>query len=267
MLVVVGGGAVRVGQAIARRHLRYLETIAVNCDARVQELDEFDRRVYLGPQGAPEQGTSGSPAVAGRLARAAEPALDRLFDGSTFVTIVASLGGGAGTGALPYVLEAATRAAEFVSVFVIKPFECEGDRRAVADRALAHLHFLDGFVEKQESKRATLTILDNEILARKNRGLPIAKVSDHWAQLVSNHIEQSFVAPIEAAVEASRLGRELPPTPETVILPALEADAGPIRVPSPAEPPMPMPPGLDAGDIAELTIEILPTDGGPAVLR
>ncbi len=266
LLVVVGGGAVRVGRAISRRHLRYLETVAINCDARVQEHDEFDRRVYLGPPSAPEEGTGGSPSVGGRLARAAEPALDRLFEGATFITVVASLGGGSGTGALPFVLEAASRAAEFVSVFAIKPFECEGDRRAVAERALARLHFLEGFVEKQENRHASLRVLDNESLARRERQLPIQRLAEHWAELVATYIEQSFVAPIEAAVESRRLERVVEAEPIRIPAPP---PIGPTPLP-PAEPPLgpfPLAPTMDlGGPDAELTFETFAPPGGPALL-
>ncbi len=262
VLVVVGGGAVRVGREIARRHLRYLETVAVNCDARVQELEEFDRRVYLGPQTAPEDGTGGSPAVGGRLARAAEPALDRLLEGATFVTVVASLGGGSGTGALPFVLEAASRAAEFVSVFAIKPFECEGDRRAVADRALARLHFLEGFVEKQESRHGALQVLDNEALLKHDRRLPLNRLAHHWAELITGHIEHSFVRPIEAAIEARRLERVVEAEPVRLAPPTLP---GPTPL-SPAEPPgvpMPLAPHMELGGTdAELTFETFLPPGG-----
>ena len=265
VLVVVGGGAVRVGREIARRHLRYLETVAVNCDPRVQELEEFDRRVYLGAQNALSEGTGGSPAVGGRLAQAAEPALDRILNGATFVIVVASLGGGSGTGALPHVLEAASRAAEFVSLFAIKPFECEGDRRAVAERALARLHFLEGFVEKQETRRGTLTVLDNEGLLKHRKGLPLNRLSAHWADLIGQHIEQSFLAPIEAALESRRIERVSEPDP--VRLPA-PGPVGPTPLP-PAEPPLapiPLAPQMDLGEDAELTFEVFGTQGpGPSL--
>ncbi|HYK92751.1 MAG TPA: hypothetical protein VEY07_01750 [Thermoplasmata archaeon] len=262
VLAVVGGGAVRVGREIARRHIRYLETIAVNCDPRVQEVEEFDRRVFLGPQNATEIGTGGSPLVGGRLAQAAEPALDRIFSGATFVIVVASLGGGSGTGALPHVLEAASRSAEFVSVFAIKPFECEGERRAIADRALARLHFLESFVEKRESRRGTLTVLDNEQLVKHQRGLPLNRLSTHWAEVIGRHIEQSFLAPIEAALETRRIERVTETEGIRVLAPT---PAGPAPMP-PGEPPLspiPLAPQMNPSGDVELTFEILSGPGGP----
>ena len=259
VLVAVGGGAVRVGREVARRHIRYLETVAVNCDPRVQELEEFDRRVYLGAQSGAADASLGSPAIGGRLARAAEPALDRLFHGATFVIVVASLGGGAGTGALPFVHEAASRSAQILSVYAIKPFACEGDRRAIADRALARLHFLETFVEKQESRRGTLTVLDNETLVRRHRGLSLPQLARHWADQIGRHIEHAYLAPTEAALEARRVGRSVEPEP---IRPVVSVPIVPAPTP-PVEPPMgpiPLAPQMELPLDVELTFEVL---GGP----
>lgn len=261
VLAVVGGGAVRIGREVARKRLRYVETVAINCDPKVQDLEEFDRRVCLGPGSGAPADTGGSPAVGGHLARAAEPALDRIFEGATFVTVVASLGGGAGTGALPYILEAAAHASEVLSVFLVKPFACEGERRAVAERAIARLHFLDAFVEKQQRGAATLQVLDNEELARCEPKLPIARFNGRWAELVASHVERAFVIPAEAAVEAGRLAglaepettvRVPPgPTPELIVPPAADDPEGLL-------------PRMAPGD-AELTFEIDPR-GGPTFL-
>lgn len=265
MLVAVGGGAIRVGREIARRHPRYLETVAVNCDTRVQDAEEFDRRVFLGPPNAASTGAGGSPLQGAHLAQAAEPVLERMFEGATFVTILASLGGGTGTGALPYLVDAASRGAEFVTVFAIKPFGAEGDRRAVAERTLGRLHFVGGFVDKRETGRAWLHVLDNETLLKHQGALPFGRVAQHWAEVVGTYIEQSIVAPIEAVVESRRLEKV--------------AESEPVRMPPPApldplyptapEPPigpMPLAPSMDAGT-AELTFEILTPPGGPELLR
>ena len=205
LLVCVGGGATRIGTEVARRHLRYVETVAINCDPRVQEREEFDRRVCLGYGSGPEGDAGGSSVVGGHLARAAEPALERIFQGATFVTVVATLGGGTGTGVLPFVLEAASRSAEVVSVFVVKPFGCEGERRALAERAIARLHFIDSFVEKQERHQAKLTVLDNESLVERAPRIPLKALNREFAELISAHVERSFVIPAEAAIEAERL--------------------------------------------------------------
>lgn len=257
VLAAVGGGAIRVAREVARRHIRHLETVAINCDPKVQGFDEFDRRVYLGPDSGADTDTGGSPFVGGVLARAAEPALDRIFHGVTFVVVVGSLGGGAGSGAFPYVLEVASRNAEIVSAFVIKPFRCEGDRRALADRAIGRLHFVGAFVEKRERGLASLQTLDNESLVPGGGSLAFTRIADHWASVIADHIERSFLAPTEAILNATQLAES------PLAVPLLEEEVGtaelevvpPVRAPAPdLPPPMPAAQGL-RGEV-ELTFEV-----------
>ncbi|MCI4323835.1 MAG: hypothetical protein L3K03_07460 [Thermoplasmata archaeon] len=276
LLVCVGGGATRIGSEVASRHLRYVETVAINCDPRVQEKEEFDRRVCLGYGSGPEGDAAGSPTIGSQLARAAEPALERIFQGATFVTIVASLGGGTGTGVLPFVLEAASRSAEVVSVFVVKPFTCEGERRALADRAIARLHFIDSFVEKQERNQAKLTVLDNDSMVERAPKIPLRALNREFAEVIAAHVERSFVIPAEAAFEAERLARlaepELsPPYPEPAP-PAPEREYERPMSPEPLAPSalridfdaMGGAPGPSLGGDAELTFEVIdPFPRGP----
>ena len=257
VLAAVGGGAIRVTREIARHHVRHLETVAINCDPRVQGFDEFDRRVYLGPDSGAETDTGGSPFVGGVLARAAEPALQRIFHGVTFVIVVGSLGGGAGSGAFPYVLEVASQNAEVVSAFVIKPFRCEGDRRGLAERAIGRLHFVESFVEKRQRGIATLQVLDNESLVAKCGSLAFTRIADHWASVVEEHIVRSFLIPTEAILNAA----ETAPEAVTPTLESSELENPPLGVVPPAPSPGPMaPPPIPALQSApedvELTFEV-----------
>jgi Tubulin/FtsZ family, GTPase domain len=257
VLAAVGGGAIRVAREIARRHIRHLETVAINCDPKVQGFDEFDRRVYLGPDSGAETDTGGSPFVGGVLARAAEPALQRIFRGVTFVIVVGSLGGGAGSGAFPYVLEVASRNSEVVSAFVIKPFRCEGDRRALADRAIGRLHFVESFVEKRERGLATLQTLDNESLVRTCGAMAFSRIAEHWASVIEEHIERSFLAPTEAILSAAQLSHSVLAPPLNAVeveTPELEVTP-PSRAPPP-DAPIPIPAVLGSPGEVELTFEV-----------
>ncbi|HLM91552.1 MAG TPA: hypothetical protein VK424_05825 [Thermoplasmata archaeon] len=263
VLAAVGGGGIRIAREIAARHIRHLETVAINCDPKVQSFDEFDRRVYLGPDSGVERDTGGSPFVGGLLARAAEPALDRIFEGATFVIVVSSLGGGAGSGALPYLLEVASRHAEVVSAFVVRPFRCEGDRRALADRAIGRLHFVEAFVEKRERGLASLRTLDNESLVTSQANLAFGQVARHWADLIQDHIETAFLAPTEALLEAAALSHSARLTPMNQLteaeLPAVGLSIPPMApAPSPEFPPLLPAVAIRDGGEVELTFEIVP---------
>ena len=169
-------------------------------------------RVCLTTDSPDAEDTGGSPVAGGHLARSAQPALDRIFEGATFVTIISTLGGGAGTGALPFVLEAAARSCEVLSVFVVKPFKLEAERRAVADRALARLHFVDSFVALQQRGLATLQVLDDGTLTKGCGPGPDRTVQRLLGRVRRGPHRRSFVAPAEAAVEAGRLAMLADPT-------------------------------------------------------
>ncbi len=245
LLVAVGGGAVRIAQEIGRLHLRHLELVAVNCDARVQSLDEFDRRIFLGPEASSGAGTGGSPVVAGTLARAALPALERIFDRNTVVFILGSLGGGTGTGVLPCVIDAACRRSELVTTFVVKPFACEGERRSLADRVMARLSFIESFTDRQGRGQARLWALDNESLRSRAGQLTMTGVTRHWAGLVSAYIQDGFLQSMESSFVSSSA-----PTP-LVALTVPEAPFNPGSLDLP-----PLAPMASPGPSVELTLEV-----------
>ncbi len=104
-------------------------------------------------------------------------------------------------------LDVACRNSEVVSAFVIKPFRCEGERRALADRTIARLQFVESYVDRHERGRATIQTLDNESLIRTQGQRAFGEVAHHWADLIERHIETSFVGPVEAMIEAVQMTR------------------------------------------------------------
>ncbi len=266
VLAAVGGGAIQIGREIARHGIRHLETIAINCDSKVHSFEEYDRRIYLGPDSGADVDTGGSAVVGGLLARAAEPSLEKVFHGASFVILVGSLGGGAGSGAFPYVLEVASRNAGVVSAFVVKPFRCEGARRSLADRAIGRLKLIEPFTEKQERGAGSLQILDNEQLIPEFGKAAFSQVSRHWAAVVENHIEQSILAPAEAVLATIALApSRLPSALGGVAGPAPDLEVVPAGPPLVDVPPL-LPAAGAVAPQAELTFEVETEAAPPAVL-
>jgi hypothetical protein len=163
------------------------------------------------------------------------------------------------------VIDAASRSSAVLSVFVVRPFLLEHERRSTADRAMARLNFLDRFIEKQQRHQATLQVLDNEALYRRSPTLPFNAVNRRWAEVVARHIQSAYIQPAETMFAAARnaLAAEAepvnlaPPIAPAIDLPAPEP--GPMPpTPSPLAPALLAEPmGLDRAD-AELTFEVLP---------
>jgi hypothetical protein len=213
LLVAVGGGAIQVAKTVANRHVKYLETAAINCDRKVMDEKVFDKNIYLGHwMGEEVPDSGGSPSMGSALAHVAEEEIEELFEGATCVTVLASLGGGSGTGVLPVLLDTLTRSPDLahLTLILIKPFECEERRRHLAERAMAGLYFIDGLTELVQKKRAAFIILDNEDLARNKRAMPISHMISQYADEVTRHIEKYIsLSEMEATLTCMREGEML----------------------------------------------------------
>ncbi len=262
VLVAIGGGGVRIGRELARQRIRFFETVAINCDASVQGLEEFDHRICLAPGSLLDGGTAGSAQVAGTLARAARTTLERVYQNASFTVIVSSLGGGTGSGVFPFALELACTRSDFVSAFVVKPFACERERRAIAERVQAHLEFIGPDVDKHERGEAELRVLDNEAAQERNPRLPMSRLASHWAAEIREYIEQTYLIPLEStlrAMTARAVSSEPPLSAPPIVAPAVDPLWQPPVVPIEATPPMapeaPLPAIAPAGG-ADVTFEV-----------
>jgi hypothetical protein len=213
LLVAVGGGAIQVARTVANRHVKYLETAAINCDRKVMAETVFDKNIYLSHwMGEEVPDSGGSPSMGSALAHVAEEEIEELFEGATCVTVLASLGGGSGTGVLPVLLDTLTRSPDLahLTVILIKPFACEERRRHLADRAMAGLYFIDGLTELVQKKRAAFIILDNEDLAREKSAMPMSHIISQYADEVTKHIEKYIsLSEMEATLSCMREGEML----------------------------------------------------------
>ena len=250
LLVAVGGGAIRVARAAARQGMRYVETVAINGDDRVVEALDFHRRIRVA---LPQDGaldSEGLPLV--QPLPQLQGDLDRVFEGSTFVTVVASLGGEAGTEVLPSVLDAAARHAPFLSVFLLKPFACEAERRRRADHALEAVKAQGEFAHRVAATNVTLRVLDNEVAARTQSRQPFNHLAQLWGDVIAAHVHDRYIVPAEAAMEEYQLAFEAAaPINRPPVLPS---SGGPSPLPS-------VPPGFSP------LPDSLPMTPEPAVAR
>ncbi len=150
---------------------------------------------------------------------------------------------------------------------MIKPFRCEGDRRALADRAIGRLRLVESYVEKHERGSATLQVLDNESLVSRFGSVPFNRVGQHWAGLIQEHIEESFLGPAEAILEAAQatsIGMASTPLEATLPLevPTLVGGGAPSP-PAPEYPPV-LPAARAESGVAELMFEVVNEARPPA---
>ena len=139
-IVSVGGAGLNALDRIVLDGLERADVVAINTDVHSLTSSVATRKVQLGRSVSRGLGAGGDPDVGYQAAlESADEIRDALTD-SRVIFICAGLGGGTGSGAAPYIAQAAREAGALVIAFVTLPFGFEGKRRnAQAREALARL--------------------------------------------------------------------------------------------------------------------------------
>lgn len=133
---VGGAGGNTVNSIIESGHLN-LECLVANTDAQALESSKARKKVQIGVKSTKGLGAGTNPDIG---KRAAEEDIDKVMEAlgdADIVFLVAGMGGGTGSGAVP-VIARALREKNILSIAVVtKPFVFEGKRRAmVAEKAI-----------------------------------------------------------------------------------------------------------------------------------
>ena len=139
-IVSVGGAGLNALDRIVLDGLERADVVAINTDVHSLTSSVATRKVQLGRSVSRGLGAGGDPDVGYQAAlESADEIREALADASV-IFICAGLGGGTGSGAAPYIAQAAREAGALVIAFVTLPFGFEGKRRNVQAReALARL--------------------------------------------------------------------------------------------------------------------------------
>ena len=128
-VVSVGGAGLNALDRIVLDGLERADVVAINTDVQSLTSSVATRKVQLGRNVSRGLGAGGDPEVGYQAAlESAEEIREALAD-SRVIFICAGLGGGTGSGAAPYVAQAARESGALVIPFVTLPFTFEGKRR------------------------------------------------------------------------------------------------------------------------------------------
>lgn len=139
-VVGVGGSG---GSAINRMtsgRVAGIEFIAVNTDAQALNQSEAHRKIQIGRETTRGLGAGMDPDIGARAAEESEADISRHLEGADMVFLTCGLGGGTGTGSIPYIADLAREAGALTVAVVTKPFTFEGmKRREIAESGLDQL--------------------------------------------------------------------------------------------------------------------------------
>jgi cell division protein FtsZ len=139
-IVSVGGAGLNALDRIVLDGLERADVVAINTDVHSLTSSVATRKVQLGRSVARGLGAGGDPDVGYQAALESADEIREALTDSRVIFVCAGLGGGTGSGAAPYVAQAAREAGALVIAFVTLPFGFEGKRRnAQAREALARL--------------------------------------------------------------------------------------------------------------------------------
>jgi len=128
-VVGVGDGGCNAVDSMAAHWENGPSLIAINTDAQSLKTTQASTRLQIGEQITRNMGTGGDSNMGALSANDDFDTLQGLFRGMDLVFMVATLGGGTGTGATPVVARAARETGAMVIAFVTLPFTFEGERR------------------------------------------------------------------------------------------------------------------------------------------
>lgn len=159
MVVGLGGGGCRIVERLSETLGAEVALAAINTDAAALAECRIGAKVQIGASRIGGFGAGGD-ANQGRLAAEEDQeTLRALFRGQDLVLLVASLGGGTGTGAAAPTLTAARDAGAMALAFVTLPFDFEGpQRRLLAEGALKGLREVCGALIAVPNERLLETV-------------------------------------------------------------------------------------------------------------
>ena len=132
----LGGAGGRIANAVARATAGRLPAYAVDCDTAA--LAELPACQPLRLDDLPATGAGGDAAKVTSAARAQSERFHRALEDVSMAVVVAWLGGGAGSGLLPVLLDVCSERNVRTMVFLVRPFAFEGtDRLRAAGSALS----------------------------------------------------------------------------------------------------------------------------------
>jgi cell division protein FtsZ len=119
--------------------------IVVNTDVQSLSASVAPAKLQIGRDVTRGLGAGGDPGLGEEAALGSEPEIHALLEGVPLVFLVAGLGGGTGSGAVPVAARIAREAGAMVVAFVTVPFAFEGRRRC--DQAAAALERMEAYCD------------------------------------------------------------------------------------------------------------------------
>ncbi len=177
-VVGLGGAGSNITTWISEKGMAGGRIIAANTDVNHLHIQKADKLILLGEKLCKGHGCGGFPEMGGQAARETINELKAELEGANLVFLVAGLGGGTGTGAMPVVAELTRELGALTIGCVTIPFTIEMSRREKSREAINLL----------AQSCDSVVIIDNSKLREVAGNLPLKEALN-----VANALVGAFV--------------------------------------------------------------------------
>lgn len=175
----VGGAGCNAITWLFNKGINGASIYGVNTDALHLSITKADEKILVGKELTRGLGCGGYPSKGREAAKESISELKKAASGADMVFVLAGLGGGTGSGAVPVVAQLAKESGAVVIGVVTMPFECEKARQDKAEFALQELtEVVD-----------TAVVIDNNRLVDIAGNLPMEQAFAVANELVSTMIK------------------------------------------------------------------------------
>ncbi|MDY6916673.1 MAG: cell division protein FtsZ [Chloroflexota bacterium] len=151
----LGGGGCNAVTRMVQEELQGVDFIGVNTDAQALLLTEAPTRIQIGEKMTRGLGVGGDHRLGGKAAEQSRDELREAIGDADMVFLAAGMGGGTGTGTIPFVAELSKETGALTIAVVTKPFTFEGTHR---------MQVAEAGIENLIGKVDTLIIIPNDRL-------------------------------------------------------------------------------------------------------
>lgn len=140
LVIGVGGGGGNAIDTAISMGVKGVDFVAMNTDSQALKRSLAEKKIVLGVETTGGLGAGSNPHVGRCAAEESIEEIEKILDGYHIVFIVASMGGGTGTGAAPLIAKIAQEKNILTVGVITKPFMFEGQRRmALAEEGLSEI--------------------------------------------------------------------------------------------------------------------------------
>lgn len=162
-VIGVGGAGCNCVNRMMKAGLKSATAIAVNTDAKHLNITDAHKKILIGKMITRGLGAGGDPEISRKAAEADSAMLKKEIGENELVFLVAGMGGGTGTGALPVVARLAKEQGAIVVAIVTYPFNIERVRLKTAQKGIREL----------TAVADTVVVIDNNRLLAYAPNLPL----------------------------------------------------------------------------------------------